>query len=287
MRRNSQSSGRGSGRGRHSEAHYLELLATPGAEAREIDGEIVVFARPGKVTLRVGAMPAVLLKALLSDGAVEAVAAGRYGISAAGHARLRRMATPGEAPFRDSQLDVATAAEGRSVNMGESPLLWLFRRGGRAGGGLIGPAEFAAGERLRSEITLGALMPRLTANWDRLPASAAGTGLTAGEALTAARQRVNAALEAVGPEFSGLLLDVCGFLKGLDQVERERGWPARSAKVVLALGLARLARHYGLANSATGVSSRRRHRWGADGYRPEFARPEARAPEIALAQPSA
>lgn len=142
------------------------------------------------------------------------------------------------------------------VNAAESPLAWLARRKGRDGNALIEPVQFQAGERLRADFTRAQLGPRVTSNWDAAAtAGARGTGAGMQEmadGAVAARQRVALALAAVGPEFSGLLLDVCCFLKGLEDVERERLWPARSGKIVLQLGLDRLARHYGYAAAARG-----------------------------------
>ena len=154
-----------------------------------------------------------------------------------------------------------------TVDDAESPLSWLARRRGRDGRMLVAPHQFQAGERLRADFTRGQMMPRTTSNWSsgvaserRGPSGAADCT----EATIAARQRVNAALEAVGPEFSGLLLDLCCFLKGLEDIERDRGWPARSAKVVLQLGLDRLARHYGYLAEARGKTHAAVRTWLAE-----------------------
>ena len=141
--------------------------------------------------------------------------------------------------------EVATEA-GRTkvvVDENESPLAWLARRRGRDGRVMIEPHQLQAGERLRAEFTRAHLMPRTTSNWSNpIPSNRRSGGHQASflpDSVIAARQRVHHALDAVGPEFSGLLVDVCCFLKRLEVAESERGWPARSAKIVLQLALER------------------------------------------------
>lgn len=165
------------------------------------------------------------------------------------------------------------------VDDAESPLAWLRRRRGRDGAGLIGDDEFQAGERLRVDFTRAGLMPTVTSNWSAgLPRTGRGGGrggvadLT--DAALAARDRVRRALGAVGPELDGVLVDVCCFLKGLETVELERGWPGRSGKVVLRVALKRLAAHYGLGAVASGPErSRRLRHWGSPDYRPTAGAP--------------
>jgi hypothetical protein len=172
--------------------------------------------------------------------------------------------------FRAQHLELAareimtdTGAIRVMVNESESPLAWLARRKGRDGRTMISPNQFIAGEKLRADFTRGHLSPRVTSDWSaptgRSRASAGGCEMT--DLVIASRQRVRLAMEACGPEFSGLLMDVCCFLRGLEDVEHERGWPSRSAKIVLQLALDRLARHYGLRDEARGDASARVRTW--------------------------
>jgi hypothetical protein len=186
--------------------------------------------------------------------------------------RLKNPADDGIDSFRAQHLELSTrqiatetGAISVLVNECESPLAWLARRKGRDGRAMISPNQFIAGEKLRADFTRGHLSPRVTSDWSaptggrsRAPGGGASE-MT--DLIVASRQRVQLAMEACGPEFSGLLLDVCCFLRGLEEVERERGWPLRSAKIVLQLALDRLARHYGLRDEARGDASARVRTW--------------------------
>jgi Domain of unknown function (DUF6456) len=148
----------------------------------------------------------------------------------------------------------------------ESPLDYLASRKDKNGVPMIGQAEWSAGDRLRSDFTRANMLPSIGMRWGEPIGSkgGGGVGLNQTEAAMAARDRVTKALAAVGPEFSGLLLDVCCFLKGLEQVEMERHWPQRSAKVMVRAGLSILARHYMPPTKNTAHLTS----WGTDDFRP-------------------
>lgn len=160
------------------------------------------------------------------------------------------------------------------ANPDESPLAWLARRRDKTGEALISPAQLLAGEKLRRDFTFAHMMPRVTTGYSAPLASrsarraAPGTGVDLSDNVVAAGERVRRALAAVGPELSGILVDVCCHLKGLEQAERAANWPQRSAKVVLQLALTRLARHYRL--DVVGDVPVRVGQWGTEDYRPHL-----------------
>lgn len=202
----------------------------------------------------------------------------RLALTATGRAFARRANSPGE-PFRDQHAEIieksvkiGEAMQDVLVDAAESPLTKLAHRRNRKGEAFLSPGEVSAGERLRSDYTRGQIIPRLGQNWQEatdLGGPRRGPNAIADltDAALAARQRVEQALVAIGPELSGVLVDICCFLKGLERVELERGWPVRSAKVVLKTALAALMRHYEPERKPAGKS--RILHWGGADYRPK------------------
>ncbi len=56
-----------------------------------------------------------------------------------------------------------------------------------------------------------------------------------------ARRRVAVALDGLAPPLRRVVERVCLREEGLEALERSEGWPARSGKIALKLGLAQLA----------------------------------------------
>lgn len=236
------------GRGKRLES--LCRFCLSGAEARQ--GRLIAIADG-----RERALEPDEIKSAAQAGLLERRESAWF-TSGAGRTFIRRMAAARATPesgdaFQDQHRTMITAAspdgDAVRVNLAESPLAAMARLKRRDGGRFIEEDALMAGERLRSDFTRGQLQPRISANWEAGvsnggPRAQNGIADLADTAL-AARQRTNRALETVGPELSGVLLDVCCFLKGLETVERERGWPARSAKLMLRTALAALSRHYG------------------------------------------
>ena len=141
------------------------------------------------------------------------------------------------------------------VNAGESPLARLKLRG------LVDGVQFAAGEKLRRDFTLGQMTPRMGVNWGA-PVVSGGRGASAdhqSDIAVAARQRLNRALAALGPGLSDLAFDICCHLKTLEEAERGRGWAQRAARVVLKIALDRLAAHYGMGVTRSSAPVRAWH----------------------------
>jgi hypothetical protein len=257
----------------------LERLATGGAIARDAQGGFRLDDDAGR-----GGTATPVARRI-----VEACLAGDWlawqrdclVLSETGRSRLRRNATDEDSFRQQHQLrrtaerEINGARRQLTVNAAESPLGWLRSRKDRNGKPLIGEAQYEAGERLRADYWLAHMSPRVTANWSALApgtrsrrAAPSNVAILRDEVL-AAKERIMRALMAVGPEVSGVLIDICCELKGLEEAERENGWPQRAGKVVLQIALTRLARHYGLLGETGAGGGRRRMRhWGEADYRP-------------------
>lgn len=159
--------------------------------------------------------------------------------------------------------------EGRRVNLAESPLSRLVS-GDRA---FLEPHQIEAAERVRSLVERAQLRTRTTMNYSG-EATGGRRQRNAAETVTDmavdARRALNGIHGALPAECAGVVMDVCGWLKGLQQVERERGWPRRSAKLVLRIGLEQVAQRMGLGPHALGRERVPQRSWLEEGARPDL-----------------
>ncbi len=152
--------------------------------------------------------------------------------------------------------------------VGENTLARLAGTGRE--GPYLAPHQLEAARRIERLFERAHLQPRLTACYDptrtaREPRRGAGD---ISDFAADARAHLSRLIAALPPDCAGVVLDVCGFSKGLQTIETERGWPRRSAKLVLRIGLEQAARLFGLAPSASGPERGKVEAWIGSGAYP-------------------
>ncbi|WP_332305431.1 DUF6456 domain-containing protein [Rhizobium sp. GR12] len=269
-----------------SDPILLRLLRSIAAGKAEIseDGDDMVLRRPGEEKERAARpaprFPAATVRLAISSGLIERQETTLSAAPPLGAYLKRAMAKDREEIFQDQHWDlqsvIVDAGEGRQSarrNLNSSILTSLSRLKEKDGTAFFPPDALQAGERLAADFHRAHLNPRVTATWEpkitsRTRGEASG-GLDLTEAAMAARARFSRAADAMGPELCGVAIDVCCFEKGLEAVERERQWPARSAKLLLRAALLSLVRHYAPQTQRARRSS---HHWGDEDYRPPMTR---------------
>lgn len=239
-------------RARKPVLRFVRALMGGGEAVR--DGEMFRMATAGGAAL----LAANEVQALQADGVV-------------GGDRLRAAALPGTAQWLKRQLleEDAFAAQHReetkgpdgvALNLAESPLARLAAASGGEPA-FLARHQVEAGERVRRLVERARLNPRLTMNYSAAQVAGGKAPSHAGEMsdmAADARKALARLHEALPRDCAEVVLDVCGFEKGLQQVESERGWPRRSAKLVLRIGLDRLAEVWGIGAVAVGRDGRGR-----------------------------
>lgn len=126
-----------------------------------------------------------------------------------------------------------------TVNLAESPLVWLHARGH------LSERLLDAGEALRADYERAQLSQSVTMRWDPVRVKSTGErGLSASERQIAARQRFDGAIRAAGKGLEDILWRVVCAGEALPEAEKSLGWPARSGKLVLRIALERVAEFY-------------------------------------------
>ncbi len=210
------------------------------------------------------------VKGLVSDGVLKLVGGKCLSTPLARNWLKRQLSETGE--IADQHRHIVPGLGHTSINLGESIVAALaVSRNGRAP--FLQACHLQSAERLRSLLERSQMMARTTMSYDptRLPTGSGGGDKAFDMSLAAldARAELRRILDPLPPDCAGVLIDVCGFLKGLQTIEFERKWPRRSAKLVLRIGLDQLAAHFKLSTFATGAKSNRAHNWMDEGARPQ------------------
>lgn len=213
-------------------------------------GVFTMHDRRRRALLRVRANE---VRALEADGALAPFEDGAFVLSEAGLARVaREAAAPGEAFVAQHHAVIARDVidedgafrKARGVDA-EVTMRRLAALRGPKGEPWLSQTELLAASKLRADWSVGEVGLVRGSDWMAAPMGTTRGPGNAQEAAMArrcdARRRLADALAKLAKPLRRVVERVCLYEEGLEALERSEGWPARSAKLALKLGLAQLA----------------------------------------------
>ncbi|MFN4058124.1 MAG: DUF6456 domain-containing protein [Roseinatronobacter sp.] len=221
---------------------YLQHLSGPGAllvVASEMPKAVIMREDMTGQTHRLAVLDRELAEDMALRDWIRCTKPGRvacYGLTTAGSAALRAH----QALISE---DEASPRRGR-YGQAESPVSILARRRDKDGMPFLSVALVHAAERMHEDfVTAGlskiALQP-LDAFLSEVAAMQRTGANLAAPGTAAARRRVVAVLQELGPGLGDVALRCCCHLEGVETAEAALGWSARSGKIVLRIALHRL-----------------------------------------------
>lgn len=237
-----------------AEKRFVRLLASGAVARKGASGDFAI-----KFEARTVRLAGSEVKALASQGAVSLT-----GDTCQRNTEtlpwLRRQMSETASPA-DQHRTLMPGPNDTTRNIAESPFLRLSQA---AGPKFLAPHQIEAGERVCVWAGRAQLRQRVTMLYDpghtgggktRSPVSGVA------DMALEARRSLAELYRDLPRDCAEVIIDVCVFEKGLQTIESERGWPRRSAKLVLRIGLEHLAQNLGLAPYATGKPSARLAVW--------------------------
>ncbi len=137
------------------------------------------------------------------------------------------------------------------IHTKESALLWLSQHTDKKGRKWLEEHHLEAAQRLYNDFIYAGIHPHITTNYATLneakdKKNKHHSGLHLLDNKLTAKNRLNKVLRKLDEDSVHLLLDICCYQYGLEQVEKSYGWPRRSAKLMLRTALSNLAHEYNL-----------------------------------------
>jgi len=242
-----------------------------GNVAFKSSGEIYSLQIKGDNDVRSGcSLPISEVEKLVSSG-ILVLKGDKCFASDAAAAWLKRQLSDGPG-FGEQHRQIEKSSEGLCLNLRESALRILATKTKGKPAFLL-PHHLAAANRIHMLLMRTQMIQRTTMSYDpgRVGGKNSGSFVAHDLADSAvdAKKQLFKLLEMLPADCAGVIMDVCGFQKGLQLIEAERQWPRRSAKLILRIGLEQLAVQFGLSYVATGVKSTEPRSWMQPGSRPE------------------